>query len=192
MIDQGILRSGDRVEFLDGLMVAKMTRNPPHRIALAHLRDLLIKLAGPDWHVECQAAITLDTSEPEPDIAVVRGQVDDYPDRHPGPMDLALVVEVADSTLATDRDFKKRIYARAEIAQYWIVNLVERQIEVYTEPTGAIAIPDYIQRVVYTPGQDIRVKLCGTNAGSVAVRCIAKVVRHCTTDYFLKTKTRRS
>src|SRR4051812_8290669 len=73
MIDCGILQSGDPVEFLEGVLVPKMTRNPPHRIALAHLRDLLQSMVAGDWHVESQEAITLEASEPEPDIAVVRG-----------------------------------------------------------------------------------------------------------------------
>lgn len=169
MIDSGILRSGDPIEFLEGVLVPTMTRNPPDRIALAHLRDLLVKLAGTAWHVESQEAITLDTSEPEPDIAVVRGQVDDYPDRHPGPADVALVVEVSDSTLSTDRDLKKRIYSRAGIVEYWIVNRVDRQIEVYSEPTGASARTDYRQRLVFTPGQSIRVNLGDVSPGTIAV-----------------------
>ena len=169
MIDNGILRSGDPVEFLEGVVVPKMTRNPPHRIALAHLRDLLVTLVGDAWHVESQEAISLDASEPEPDIAVVRGQVDDYPDHHPGPADVGMVVEVSDSTLSTDRDLKKRIYARAGIAEYWIVNLVDRQIEVYSEPNGAAAQADYQQRHVFTPGETISVKLELVDMGSVAV-----------------------
>lgn len=169
MIDCGILQSGDPVEFLEGMLVLKMTRNPPHRIALAHLRDLLVNLVGSAWHVESQEAITLDTSEPEPDIAVVRGQVDDYPDRHPGPADVGLVVEVSDSTLSTDREIKKRVYARAAIAEYWIVNLVDRQIEVYSEPSGPVAQPDYRQRMVFKMGQTLPVKLRGVEVGTIAV-----------------------
>lgn len=77
MIASGILRSGDLAEFLDGQVIPKMTRNPPHPIALAHLRDLLSKVIDRAWHVESGEAITLETSEPEPDIAIVRGHVFD-------------------------------------------------------------------------------------------------------------------
>ena len=169
MIRTGILRSGDPVEFLEGVLVTKMTRNPPHRIALAHLRDLLLAMISGAWHLESQEAITLDSSEPDPDVAIVRGTVDDYPDRHPGPADVGLVVEVSDSTLSNDRDTKKRIYARAGIIEYWIVNLVDRQIEVYSDPTGQVALPDYRQRVIFTSGQTIPVKLDDVMVGTIAV-----------------------
>ncbi len=169
MIDCGILQSGDPVEFLDGVLVPKMTRNPPHRIALAHLRDLLQSMVGGDWHIESQEAITLEASEPEPDIAVVRGRVDDYPDRHPGPADIALVAEVSDSTLASDQTLKKRIYAQATIIEYWIVNLVERQIEVYSDPTGPVTQPEYRLRHVFTPGQSVPVKVGEVVIGFIAV-----------------------
>jgi Uma2 family endonuclease len=169
MIDRGILQSDDPIEFLEGVLVPKMTRNPPHRIALAHLRDALQRMVGASWHLESQEAITLETSEPEPDLAIVRGLVDDYPDRHPGPGDLAFVAEVSDSTLAGDQTLKKRIYARARIIEYWIVNLVERQIEVYSDPTGPATQPDYRIRRVFTAGQTIPVNVGGVEIGFVAV-----------------------
>lgn len=169
MIDCGILKCGDPVEFLEGVLVPKMTRNPPHRIALAHLRDLLQSMVGSDWHIESQEAITLEASEPEPDIAVVRGRVDDYPDRHPGSADIALVAEVSDSTLASDRGLKKRIYARAAIAEYWIVNLVERQIEVFSDPTGPREQPEYRQQQIFRVGQTISVRIADMTIGEVAV-----------------------
>ena len=121
LIHKEVLASGEPVELLEGLLVTKMTRNPSHRIALAHLRDLLVTRMTDNWHLETQEAITLESSEPEPDLTVVRGQVDDYPDRHPSAADVALVVEVSDSTLVYDRGIKRRIYARAGIAEYWIV-----------------------------------------------------------------------
>jgi Uma2 family endonuclease len=169
MIAAGILHSGDPVEFLEGVLVPKMTRNPRHRIALAHLREALVKLIGSDWHVESQEAVTLDTSEPEPDIAIVRGRVDDYPERHPGPAEIGLLAEVSDSSLPIDRMVKKRIYARAGIPEYWIVNLVDRQIEVYSEPTGQTDAPDYRQRSVYTSGQAVPFRLNGIDLGAVSV-----------------------
>lgn len=81
MLDGGILQSGAPVEFMEGFLVCKSTRNPPHRIALAQLRNRIQEILGPAWHVESQEAITLESSEPEPDLAVVKGQVDDYPER---------------------------------------------------------------------------------------------------------------
>ncbi|HEY4261919.1 MAG TPA: Uma2 family endonuclease [Schlesneria sp.] len=169
MIDRGILQSDDPIEFLEGVLVPKLTRNPLHRIALAHLRDTLQGLVSVGWHLESQEAITLETSEPEPDLAIVRGQVDDYPDRHPGSGDLAFVAEVSDSTLVSDRTLKKRIYAQAGIIEYWIVNLVERQIEVYSDPTGPLTQPEYRVRRVFTAGQTIPVAVGGVEIGFVAV-----------------------
>jgi Uma2 family endonuclease len=146
-----------------------MTRNPPHRIALAHLRDLLQSMIIGDWHIDSQEAITLEASEPEPEIAVVRGRVDDYPDRHPGPADIALVAEVSDSTLANDRGLKKRIYARAAIAEYWIVNLVERQIDVFSDPTGPSEQPDYRQQQIFRVAQTMTVKIAEVTIGQLAL-----------------------
>ena len=99
-----------------------------------------------EWHVESHDLITLETSEPEPDVCVVRGDVRDYLDRNPGPADLALVVEIADSGLPRDQFIKKSAYASAGIPVYWIVNLVDRRVEVYTDPTGPAKHPDYRQR----------------------------------------------
>ena len=167
MISTGILHHGEPIELLEGVLVPKMTRNPPHRIAVTQLRDLLMRLVDNGWHVETQEAVTLDTSEPEPDLAVIRGTVRDYPDRHPGPNDIGLVVEVADTSLAHDRGQKKRVYARAGIVEFWIVNLIDEQIEVYSDPTGPVdpsnqpEQPDYQQRLVYTPGQSVPVMLGG-------------------------------
>jgi Uma2 family endonuclease len=175
MIRTGILNNGDPIELLEGVLVPKRTRNSPHRIAVTVLRDLLMKLVGSGWHIETQEAITLDTSEPEPDLAVIRGTVRDYPDRHPGPNDIGLVVEVADTSLAHDRGQKKRVYARAAIVEFWIVNLIDALIEVYSNPTGPLDPsdqsnqPDYRHRLVFTPGQSVPVKLSGTEAGLIAV-----------------------
>ena len=74
---------------------------------------------------------------------MVRGSDQDYVDRHPGPADVVMVVEVSDSSLRRDQVFKKPIYAKAGIPVYWIVNLIDRRVEVYTDPTGPAAEPDY-------------------------------------------------
>ena len=89
------------------------------------------------------SSVTLLTSEPEPDVIVVRGSNDDYVDRHPGPGDVVLVVEVSDTSLRSDQGFKKMIYAKSSLPVYWIVNLIDRRVEVYTDPTGPAEQPDY-------------------------------------------------
>jgi putative restriction endonuclease len=83
-----------------------------------------------------------------------------------------LIAEVADSSLRRDRGWKKRLYARARVAVYWIVNLVDRQIEVYTEPTGPVKRPDYRQRADYKPGDKVPVVLDGREVARLAVNDI--------------------
>jgi Uma2 family endonuclease len=136
MRDGGILTEGDAIELLDGLLVEKMTKNPPHRIATHLMRDLLEELGLVGCYVETQEPITLTDSEPEPDVAVIRGTIRDYEDQHPGAADVILVIEVADSTLERDRTVKSRIYAQAGIPSFWIVNLVDRCLEVHRNPVG--------------------------------------------------------
>jgi Uma2 family endonuclease len=134
MIAAGILNSDDPVELLDGWLVQKMAKNPPHRVTTRLIREALESIIPDGWYVETQEPITLSDSEPEPDVAVIRGDTRDYLDRHPGASEVALIVEVADSTLERDRTLKQQIYARAGISTYWIVNLVNFQLEIYTQP----------------------------------------------------------
>src|SRR5581483_6624782 len=89
-----------------------------------------------EWGLHVQAAITLRDSEPEPDLTVVRGPEETYFTRHPGPRDIGLLIEVADSTLLNDRREKGPLHARFRIPVYWIVNINDRCIEVYSEPIG--------------------------------------------------------
>jgi Uma2 family endonuclease len=111
-----------------------MTILPPHAAAVENVRELLREMLPAGWHVRSQQPVTLTASEPEPDAAVVQGHRHDYNARHPGAAEVGLVVEVADSSLATDRGLKARLYAEAGIEIYWIVNLVDRCIEVHTSP----------------------------------------------------------
>src|SRR5439155_4907471 len=130
MIRAGILTDEDAVELLEGWIVLKMPRNPPHDAIVARLINKLLTPQLPaGWFCRGQSAIQTASSQPEPDVAVVRGSEFDYLDHHPGPTDIAVVIEVADSSL--DRDVKSSTYARAGLRAYWIVNLPERQLEVY-------------------------------------------------------------
>jgi Uma2 family endonuclease len=169
MVRHGILRAGEPVELIDGLLVKKMGKNPPHVISLNHLRDRLLTLIGPRRHIRTQDPITLDFSEPEPDLAVVRGIVDDFREGHPGPADILLLAEVSDATLADDRGFKLRLFARNHIAEYWIVNLVDDQIEVYTHPSGPADEPGYAECRIYSAGQSVPLVLDGQTVGTIAV-----------------------
>jgi Uma2 family endonuclease len=166
MLDKGILNSGDRVELLDGIIVEKPVVNPPHRISTRLARQALDRVVPPGWYVDEQKPITLHTSEPEPDIAVIRGNTRDYFDRHPGAGDVGLAMEIADSSLDRDRIFKKRIYAAAGIPYYWLLNLNTRSLEVYSEPMDG----EYTRRIVYKSSSSVEVLLDGKIAGTVRVR----------------------
>jgi Uma2 family endonuclease len=169
MLQHGILADGEPFELLEGFIVPKMTRNPQHDIALELVDEALRGRLPGGWRLRIQSAITTDDSEPEPDLAVVRGDARSRGDRHPGPQDLGLVVEVADTSLAQDRQEKGRLYARAGIACYWIVNLVDRQVEVYTDPTGPGPSPAYRQRHDFAAGDAVPLVLEGNEVTRIAV-----------------------
>lgn len=165
----GILGPEDRVELLDGLLVEKMTKNPPHRIATRCVREALDRIAPTGWYVDSQEPIVTADSEPEPDVAVIRGATRDYVTENPPASSVALVVEVADASLARDRGFKAAIYARAGIPVYWIVDLALGQIEVLTIPSAANVAEPYAARRIARPGERIAVVIDGREVGSVEV-----------------------
>ena len=170
MIASGILTDDDPVELLEGWLVFKMPKNPPHRVVTRLVRAALEQRLPAEWYVDSQEPITLIDSEPEPDVVVVRGDTRQYLDRHPGPGDIALVIEVSDTTLQRDRNTKKRAYARSGIPIYWIVNLSESQIEVYSQPVKAQA--DYLQRRDYRISETLPVVIEGNVAGEIAIATI--------------------
>ncbi|MBE9129771.1 MULTISPECIES: Uma2 family endonuclease [unclassified Coleofasciculus] len=170
MIRSGILTEDDPVELLEGWIIYKMPKNPPHRAATKLTRNALEDIVPLGWYVDAQEPITLDNSEPEPDVVIVRGNTRDYLDRHPGSQDIALVVEIADSTLERDRTFKKRIYARAGIQVYWIINLPEQQLEVYTEPIELASEPTYQQCQNYSLSDEVAVVIEGREVSRLNVR----------------------
>src|SRR5206468_585277 len=129
----------------------KMPTNPPHSLSKGLLKDLLALLLATDYFMREQDPTTTDDSEPEPDISAVRGKRRDYEIRHPTAADTGLLVEVSDSSLQRDRE-KRRVYARAGYPLYWIVNIPDRQIEVYTQPSGPCDQPDYAQVTIYKEG----------------------------------------
>lgn len=169
MIAAGILTDADPVELLEGWLVPKMVKNPPHSTARHFATKALEQILPSGWHVRSQEPITLIDSEPEPDMAVVRGEPEQYDRAHPGPQDAALVVEVADASLVRDRSIKKRIYARAGIPVYWIINLPERRIEVYTDPAGPIESPDYRRREDFSAETEVPLAIEGLQLGCIAV-----------------------
>jgi Uma2 family endonuclease len=170
LIELGILTEDDNLELIDGYLVQKMSRNPPHDGTLHDLFKRLLAVLPPGWDIRGQSAVTLTRSEPEPDLAVVRAEATGYRTRHPTAADVGLVIEVADSTLPGDRADKGRIYAEAGIGCYWIVNIPDRQVEVYTSPSGPTASPAYGQRQDYRAADLVPVVLDGNTVAGFPVQ----------------------
>ncbi|SRR6266540_2846220 len=145
----GVLTGDDRVELLEGWIVGKMIHNPRHDATVDRANETITGRLPPGWRVRVQCSVTTGDSEPEPDLSVVRGPAERYVARHPQADKAALLIEVADTSLTRDRDFKGRIYARARVHVYWIINLIEDQIEVYTDPAGPEASPGFATRRDY-------------------------------------------
>ena len=112
--------------------------------------------------------MTLKNSEPEPDVTIVQGSRRDYKDHHPGPKDIHLIIEIADTSLAQDRDIKKPLYAQAQLQEYWIINLNDCQVEVFSKPVNN----DYMEKKVFKPGDQIRIQIDNQDIGSVKVKDI--------------------
>jgi len=133
MIEIGVFQPGDPVELLGGELVVAEPQSSPHYTAVYLAEEALRSAFGPGWLIRTQAPIALDErSEPEPDVSVAHGRPRDYSGEHPARP--VLIVEVALSNLALDRDHKGSLYARARLEDYWIVNLVDRVLEVYRQP----------------------------------------------------------
>lgn len=139
LVEVGILREHERVELLEG------------------------------WRVRVQSSITTADSEPEPDITLVRGSARARKGRRPIPSEVGLVVEVAESSLEADRRDKARLYARAGIARYWIVNLVDRCIETHEQPAEVDGVPCYRQVKSWPAGQSVALELDGRPIATLAV-----------------------
>lgn len=169
MIDAGLFADDEKLELLEGLLVHKMGKKRRHSLATHRLRQFLQPLLT-GFYLDTQEPVTTGDSEPEPDASIVRGQPEDYPDRQPLAADTPLVIEVADATLYRDRVWKKRIYARAGIAVFWIVNLADEQIEVYTNPTGASDQPDYAQCQIIRADGTLPVVIDGKEVGKLKVK----------------------
>ena len=133
LVDEGVLEPDDRVELLEGVVVAMAPHDTPHASGVARVTRVLMKLLDERAVVRTQLSlITGQYSVPEPDVAVVPGRYEDYDQAHP--RSALLVVEVADSSLKQDRLTKAMIYAAAGIPEYWIVNVVDQQVEVHRQP----------------------------------------------------------
>ena len=157
LIDLGVFQPGDPIELIGGELLVAEPQGAPHYTSIQKTTRVLERAFGPSWNVRTQGPMGLDEeSEPEPDVAVVTGEPEDYGRAHPSRADL--VVEVSESSLAYDRGHKGSVYARAGILDYWIVNLVDRNLEVYRDPAPDAAAPfgaRYATREVLDPSRQI-------------------------------------
>ncbi len=134
MVEAGVFPPDERVELIDGEVLQMTPQGAAHATALLLVAEGLRLAFGTGTHVRVQLPLGLDpTSEPEPDVTVVVGSLRDYRDAHP--TSALLVAEVADRTLLYDREQKGSLYARAGVADYWIVNLLDWCVEVCRDPT---------------------------------------------------------
>jgi Uma2 family endonuclease len=156
----------ERVELIDGYLVKKTGKNPPHSWSTKVLLKALERLLIPGWTWRLEQPVRIpEFNEPEPDIAIVRGTDDDYKHRTPEPADVAFLVEVSESTLDRDQGEKLSAYALGGVPVYWIVNLVDGQVEVYTGPSPG----GYQSRQIFIPGLDVPVVIGGNEIGRIAV-----------------------
>lgn len=177
MLEQGIIQDGDPIELVEGLLMRKdraaageseMTHGALHAQVLTRLLKLDRALDALGCLLRVQLPVTLSAlSEPEPDLAIVKGSLESFAERHPGPEDVLVLVEVADSSLGYDRGTKLRVYASAGIPVYVIVNIPERRIECYEEPVAGQG--RYRRRTDYGPGETLRLPLVGDETLPMAV-----------------------
>lgn len=135
--EAGILGEDDRVELLEGQLVDMSPIGPRHALAVDALAELLLPAIAGRAALRVQNPIELDeTTEPQPDIALVQRPWQGYPHAHPGPADILLLVEVADTSLDTDRGAKLELYARSGIREVWIVDLTANRVLIFRGPSG--------------------------------------------------------
>ena len=135
MADTGILKPVDRVELLDGDIITMSPIKSKHAGIVTHLLEILILDLVGKATILSQSPITLsDYSEPEPDIVIAKFKEDRYRSNHPTPSEIYLLIEVSDSTLLIDRKTKKNLYAEANIPEYWIFDVKNKQVEIFRNP----------------------------------------------------------
>jgi len=164
----GFLSPKDRCELIRGLLVEKPPMNPPHATALSQLHVRLLGLLGLTACLRSQMPVRLADSMPLPDLVWADGAFPDYSATHPTPKQVRLLVEVSDSSLAADRGEMLELYAENKIAVYWIVNLIDGIVEVYTQPRGGKR-PTYRARTDYAAGRVVPVVPGGKQVGTIPV-----------------------
>ena len=165
MGDANIFHADERVELLNGRIVAMPPIGPDHAYVVTKLDGLLRAVFGGRAEVRSQQPLTLDSgSEPEPDLVLARHPAERYRKTHPTASDVFLVIEVSNATLAYDRGEKLAAYARSGVREYWIVNLADQVLEQHAEPKGEA----FAHRRVFRPGDNVAVAEFPTDTIAVA------------------------
>lgn len=150
---------GRRVELIEGEII-EMSPMGSHHVTSVHKAARALERAfGAGFYTRVQSPLIVHSrTDPEPDIAVVRGDIEDYAESHPTPAETVLVVEISDTTLERDRNYKASLYASAGIAEYWIVDVAARRLEVRRQPIAAADQPflaSYSQTQTFTVAQEV-------------------------------------
>jgi len=166
MVKHGILPETNRFELIEGRIVEKDVKAPTHSTIVDLTRSAIEPVLPAGWFIRKEDPIRIPNrrSEPEPDLAVVRGTIKDYATRHPGPEDVALVVEVTRSTVTKDRALA-RVYAGGDIPAYWIVDVARRRLEVHENPAGG----RYASRRVLNESDIVSLNIDGQEIGPFAI-----------------------
>jgi hypothetical protein len=159
-------------ELLEGVVVPKARQNLKHETALENIQNLIGKMVPGGCHMRIQQPIDCGDSQPEPDAVIVPDALDNYESRPPRPEHIGWLIEVGDASLQLDRRLKGRIYARAGIALYWLLNLVDRELEVYTSASGPVPMPGYRERRIYRVEDKLSLVIRLDDLGMIRVRDI--------------------
>jgi Uma2 family endonuclease len=166
MGEKGILPRRAPVELIEGLIITMSPIGLHHTYSVNKLLAKLMPLLEPDWFASPQNPIALPNSEPQPDIAIIRGAPEDYLEHHPGSGDVAILIEVVDSSLEYDRHTKGFLYFRHAVPEYWIINVVDRVLEIYRREIGR---QEFTLAEVLDRSKTLPLILDGKNRGELRV-----------------------
>ena len=174
MVDRGVFGDEPRVELIEGVIVDKMGKNPPHIQATDQIQYLLIRIVPEGFFFSMSNPVTIEErdSEPEPDAMVLRGRLKDFAGRKRTPRDAALVIEVSDTSYAYDRHTKWASYASAGVPVYWIFDLNRRRLEVHSDPAGEGPEATYRGTRLYLEDEEVPLVLDGREVARFAVKDI--------------------
>lgn len=174
MCEAGVFGPEPKVELIEGVIIDKMGKNPPHELAAELVLDLFFLHARPGDLISAKSTLAIEerNSAPEPDLMLLRGNRRDYTGRRRTPADAALVVEVSHSSYPIDRHIKWRAYADAGVPVYWLLDLNRRTLEVHSEPAGAGPEATYRSTRVYLESEEAPLTLDGREVARFAVKDI--------------------